>query len=187
MSKLPTPNAADGPWCHECGGPVHLAEKGRYVYCNDPDCPGADDGPDSGEVAVERQQAPAGWPRPVSEGLPVAWIAPVIGGQVDWAGLNMPRLRAAAEENLCQVCGRTLGETVWFALVDGDIAAGGPLHEECMKLASSVCPRLREADVALIQATREVQLQGEAAIRSQLITLEGARGELPRMVSLPST
>lgn len=186
MNELPETTDAAGPWCPWCGLALRLSALGRYVYCPTQGCPCSEDGleaPDSGDVAVEAQQAPAGWPRPVHDQRPVPWIAPVVWGEVDWAGLNMSRLRAAQRQRLCQVCGRELGEIVWFAAVEGEIAAGGALHEPCMRLASAVCPALSAPSTVLVEATRQADEEGTSALLARLVALEDEHGALPRVVS----
>lgn len=98
----------------------------------------------------------AGWPRPIVDGLPIAWISlPDALGQTD-----PDRHRTSVLERICQVCGEGHepdGE-IWLMVNeprreelpeprDGKEALAmddALLHPRCAKLALGRCPGLKE-------------------------------------------
>ncbi|MFC9249917.1 hypothetical protein [Amycolatopsis thailandensis] len=135
----------------------------------------------------EYGQPEPGWPRPLAEGLPVPWIAPVIGDRVAWAALNAARLREAEQDWLCQVCGFYLGSapTAWIAVSQGEVAAGGAMHKKCMLRAGAWCPELRDMSYVFTEVVQSERDSGWEAVFARLEAHEDQHGQLPRFLPLP--
>lgn len=174
------------PACPDCGEPLRLQSDNKYVYCLNTSCPR--DGIEAGEVVGEDGQPERGLPRPVIQGRPVPWLAPVIGGRVAWAALNASRLGEAEQHWLCQVCGGGLhsAPTAWVAVSQGEVAIGGALHRGCRDEARTACPTLRaDASYVFAEVRREDQAHDWSVVIERLIAYEEQHGQVPRVVALP--
>lgn len=179
------PCQAPFPPCPNCSGPLKLRFDNTYAYCLNQHCDF--DGINAGEVIGEDGQPERGLPRPTHKGRPVPWVAPVIGDQVAWAGLNSSRIHEAERQWLCQVCGNSLdpAPTAWVAVSQGEVATGGALHQGCMDEARIACPTLRDdASYVFTEVRREDQAHDWSSVIERLITYEKQRGQLPRVVAL---
>lgn len=173
------------PPCPDCGRPLQLRFDTKYVYCLNQVCPY--DGIEAGEVVGEDGQPERGLPRPIIKGRSVPWVAPVIGVQVAWKALNAPRVREAAQRWLCQYCGDPLdsASTAWVAVSQGEVAAGGGMHEGCMGLARNECPALRhDPSFVFAEARRADQACDWSAVIERLMAFEDQHGRVPDLVPL---
>jgi hypothetical protein len=173
------------PSCPECGGPLKLHGDTMYVHCLNADCPC--DTISAGDVVLECGQSDVGLPRPVIDGRPVPWLAPIIGDEVAWAALIAARRREAQQCWLCQVCGTSLdtASTAWLAVSAGEVAAGGAMHRGCMALARRVCPVLREDRSFVFAEVRHKDVTDDwAAVVERLVMYEERHGWLPDLVPL---
>lgn len=177
------PCPAGFPPCPGCGGPLVLVDGSNEVCCGNDACwitcaP-------AGDVAVEQHQAPHGWPRPIMEGRPVPWVAPIIGDRVAWTALNSTRCGQALRDWLCQVCGQPLGDTAWLAVEAGDVVGGGALHLRCLELARTVCPALRGDEAYVYVEVRHAdQANRWADMIDRLVECEARSGRLPLFVPM---
>lgn len=168
--------------CPGCRVPVTLLDDTRYVYCLNPAC--SCDGVPAGEVALQDQPR-RGLPRPVLEGRPVPWLAPVIGDRVAWTALNEQRGLEAQRSWLCQVCGEPLRDgDAWVAVSAGDVAEGGAMHHRCLALARKACPVLG-TDRSYVYV--EVRLGDDkldwAAVFERLSDYETRHGAIPTFLT----
>ncbi|WP_143267784.1 hypothetical protein [Amycolatopsis alba] len=132
-------------------------------------------------------QPSRGWPRQIVDGLPVPWLAPVIGDRVAWTALNAARLHEVEQGWLCQVCGRDLdpAPTAWIAVSQGEVATGGAMHEKCMHLARAVCPELRDdPSYVFTEVRRSDRTNSWEAVFERLTCYEEQHGQLPRVLPL---
>ncbi|OXM56428.1 hypothetical protein CFP71_13450 [Amycolatopsis thailandensis] len=155
-----------------------LDDDTRYVYCLNTDC--SCDGVPAGEVALQDQPG-RGLPRPVLEGRPVPWLAPVIGDRVAWTALNDQRVLEAQRSWLCQVCGEPLTNAdAWVAVSAGDVAAGGAMHRRCLALARKVCPVLStDLSYVYVQVRRGDDERDWAVVFERLSDYEARHGTIP--------
>lgn len=179
------------PSCPVCQGPMTLQCDTdfcdtKYVYCSTVGCP--NDGVSAGEVVSELGQPEPGWPRPLADGRPVPWIAPVIGDRVAWAALNATRLRESEQNWLCQVCGFYLGSapTAWIAISHGEIAAGGGMHTKCRLQAGARCPELRDMSYVFAEVHQPDRDSDWEAVFARLAAYEEQHGQIPRVLPLPA-
>ncbi|WP_139190923.1 hypothetical protein [Actinokineospora iranica] len=177
---------AEFPSCPECGEPLTLHGDTKYVHCRNEDC--SCDAIPAGDVVLECGQSGRGLPRPVLDGRPVPWLAPIIGDQVAWAAFNAARHREAQQSWLCQICGESLAtaSTAWLAVSAGEVAAGGGMHRECMALARRECPVLREDHSFVFMEIRCEDLADKdwSAVIERLVMYEEQHGRLPALVPL---
>jgi hypothetical protein len=174
------------PSCPDCDGPLKLRYDTKNVYCLNENC--EFDGVEASDVVAEEGQPGRGLPRPIIKGRKVPWVAPVIGDQVAWIGLNASRVREAEQHWLCQFCGDGLNSapTAWVAVSEGEVAAGGALHRGCMDEARPACPVLRnDASYVFAEVRRDEQAHDWSAVIERLIAYEQQHGQLPRVVPLP--
>src|SRR5690349_14585779 len=94
----------------------------------------------------------AGWPRPVVDGWPIPWVSP----SDDLSSMNSARAAACASAAICAVCGEGFDhDEECYALVQSDNAPAletvlvqamdnAFMHRKCVRLALSVCPKLKE-------------------------------------------
>ena len=183
------------PSCPGCGWPVTLQGSTTDACCGNEQClhgPVA-----AGEVALAHEQTGPGLPRPVMQGRPVPWVAPVVAGAVAWAALNPTRREEAERFWLCQVCGTALNTdptrsdtvqppmTAWLPVAAGEVASGGALHDGCLGLARKVCPVLREDDAYVFtEVRREEQADEWVAVIRRLAAFEDRFGRLPDVLPL---
>jgi len=94
-----------------------------------------------------------GLPRPIYNGMPVPWTAPVRGGVPVLGRFGLRRIAEAELEGLCEVCGLRLTDPVFFfrapvgdgSHIVGDLIPTG-LHRRCARLTLAHCPHLWPAD-----------------------------------------
>ena len=112
----------------------------------------------------------AGWPRPLVDGLPQPWIAPI----GEFSQKDEHRQRRTAKGRICQVCGEKLTGRVFLCAnvddpndhypVGSRLPHGvgvhamdhGLLHRHCLRLALRVCPELKRLQSARQLAVCEV-------------------------------
>ncbi|WP_410646202.1 hypothetical protein [Amycolatopsis sp. cmx-4-54] len=158
-----------------------LLDDTRYAYCLNDDC--SCDGIPAGEVSLQDQPG-RGMPRPVLEGLPVPWLAPVIGDRVAWTALNEQRGLEAQRSWLCQVCGEPLSDgDAWVAVSGGDVAEGGAMDRRCLRLARKVCPVLStDKSYVYVEVRRGDEARDWATVFERLSDYETQHGTIPAFV-----
>ena len=91
--------------------------------------------------------APAGWPRPVVDGLPLPWITQVWPEEPRWRAIDRTRVLACQLGWLCQHCGLALEPVAYIVLVTGRmVLSNAALHRRCLTAAASLCPHLAGSD-----------------------------------------
>lgn len=84
-------------------------------------------------------------------GYPVPYVVMREGGKPHFVVNDVRKVFNAAHKRLCAICGKRLGDVVWFAGGPGSallnhtnegVYADGPMHHECMRYAMQVCPYL---------------------------------------------
>jgi hypothetical protein len=100
---------------------------------------------------------------PISEnGFPVPWFVSWPGGKPDFRNADPVKLAHAIRQDLCWLCGQTLGRYKTFVIKPmGAISrhsAEPPAHRDCATYAVQACPLLRSDCVVLLWVTHSYSL-----------------------------
>lgn len=81
------------------------------------------------------------------KGMPVLFTTFWVDGVPDFRAGDPDKIRRAVMERLCGVCGRDLGEYVWFiggpkSLEQSSLFSDPAMHRSCAEFSISVCPFL---------------------------------------------
>lgn len=135
--------------CQECGQQLNLNTNSLLVSCSNAHCAGW--GKESqlhqwwASNRVDDDANPPGLPRPVAEGAPVPYLAPVYGEFTLWRGQDLERQTRCQRQWLCQVCGTALERQAWVIVMEsGRIVSDSAMHAACVSMATAWCPALPE-------------------------------------------
>jgi hypothetical protein len=84
---------------------------------------------------------------PKHRGLPVPFTVTWVNGVPDFRVIDHDQVRRCVAGRLCAICGRRLGEHLWFiggpvSLEQSHLFADPPMHERCAGFAMTACPFL---------------------------------------------